>query len=204
MHPAGAAVWRARRVQQVPEVRAIGPDLPAMHGVYALRESFQRLVAEDDAVGAAAECVNYQVAIARRQQHRGTRLCVQFFGWRGRAGSGNYECDRGGVRDDSRLRAERLWPRGAWSLLGACSGFLVFNFPPAKIFIGDSGSTVLGFSVAFLGLDFISAPSDGGAARSLLFSFFDCGAAVVACFGGGDAARNEESIAISGRSRAFS
>jgi UDP-N-acetylmuramyl pentapeptide phosphotransferase/UDP-N-acetylglucosamine-1-phosphate transferase len=41
-----------------------------------------------------------------------------------------------------------------WSLLGTCIGFLLFNFPPAKIFMGDSGSTVLGFLVAFLGLDF--------------------------------------------------
>ncbi|MGA8223306.1 MAG: MraY family glycosyltransferase [Candidatus Acidiferrales bacterium] len=39
------------------------------------------------------------------------------------------------------------------SLLGACAGFLPFNFPPAKIFMGDSGSTILGFTVAFLGLD---------------------------------------------------
>jgi UDP-GlcNAc:undecaprenyl-phosphate/decaprenyl-phosphate GlcNAc-1-phosphate transferase len=59
----------------------------------------------------------------------------------------------------------------AWSLLGACVGFLCFNFPPAKIFMGDSGSTVLGFSVAFLGLDFVSAHSDGASARSLLFPF---------------------------------
>jgi UDP-N-acetylmuramyl pentapeptide phosphotransferase/UDP-N-acetylglucosamine-1-phosphate transferase len=42
----------------------------------------------------------------------------------------------------------------AWSLLGACAGFLVDNFPPAKIFMGDSGSTALGMSVAFLSLDF--------------------------------------------------
>lgn len=42
----------------------------------------------------------------------------------------------------------------SWSLLGASLGFLLFNFPPAKIFMGDSGSTVLGFLVAFLGLDF--------------------------------------------------
>jgi UDP-GlcNAc:undecaprenyl-phosphate/decaprenyl-phosphate GlcNAc-1-phosphate transferase len=59
----------------------------------------------------------------------------------------------------------------AWSLLGACVGFLFFNFPPAKIFMGDSGSTVLGFSVAFLGLDLISVHRDGGVARALLFSF---------------------------------
>jgi UDP-GlcNAc:undecaprenyl-phosphate GlcNAc-1-phosphate transferase len=42
----------------------------------------------------------------------------------------------------------------AWSLLGTSVGFLVSNFPPANIFLGDSGSTVLGFCVAFLGLDF--------------------------------------------------
>ena len=59
----------------------------------------------------------------------------------------------------------------AWSLLGACVGFLFFNFPPAKIFMGDSGSTALGFSVAFLGLDLTSGHSDGGVARALLFSF---------------------------------
>jgi UDP-GlcNAc:undecaprenyl-phosphate/decaprenyl-phosphate GlcNAc-1-phosphate transferase len=56
----------------------------------------------------------------------------------------------------------------AWSLVGACAGFLFFNFPPAKMFMGDSGSTVLGFSVAFLGMDFIGAR---GAAGSLLFPF---------------------------------
>jgi UDP-GlcNAc:undecaprenyl-phosphate/decaprenyl-phosphate GlcNAc-1-phosphate transferase len=59
----------------------------------------------------------------------------------------------------------------AWSLAGACAGFLFFNFPPAKIFMGDSGSTMLGFSVAFLGLDFIGSRGVGGAAGSLLFPF---------------------------------
>jgi UDP-GlcNAc:undecaprenyl-phosphate/decaprenyl-phosphate GlcNAc-1-phosphate transferase len=45
----------------------------------------------------------------------------------------------------------------AWSLLGVSIGFLVFNFPPARIFMGDSGSTVLGFGVAFLAFDFYRA-----------------------------------------------
>lgn len=35
-------------------------------------------------------------------------------------------------------------------LLGACIGFLFFNFAPASIFMGDSGSMVLGFLLAVL------------------------------------------------------
>jgi len=35
---------------------------------------------------------------------------------------------------------------------GAILGFLVFNFPPAKIFLGDSGSMLLGFLIAALSL----------------------------------------------------
>jgi UDP-GlcNAc:undecaprenyl-phosphate GlcNAc-1-phosphate transferase len=42
----------------------------------------------------------------------------------------------------------------ASSLLGTSVGFVCSNFPPANIFLGDSGSTILGFCVAFLGLDF--------------------------------------------------
>ena len=36
------------------------------------------------------------------------------------------------------------------ALAGACMGFLVFNFHPAKIFLGDAGSSFLGFSLASL------------------------------------------------------
>jgi len=36
--------------------------------------------------------------------------------------------------------------------IGTLSGFLVFNFPPAKIFAGDAGSLVVGFFVALLTL----------------------------------------------------
>ncbi len=35
-------------------------------------------------------------------------------------------------------------------LLGSLLGFLVFNFPPAKLFMGDGGSLVIGFLLAFL------------------------------------------------------
>jgi UDP-GlcNAc:undecaprenyl-phosphate GlcNAc-1-phosphate transferase len=37
-------------------------------------------------------------------------------------------------------------------LLGAVSGFLVFNFPPASIFMGDSGSLFIGLTLAALTL----------------------------------------------------
>ena len=36
------------------------------------------------------------------------------------------------------------------ALAGACLGFLFFNFKPAKIFLGDAGSSFLGFSLAVL------------------------------------------------------
>lgn len=49
----------------------------------------------------------------------------------------------------------------ALSVTGGCAGFLLFNFPPARIFMGDSGSTMLGLSIAFLSLDFYrTSPSN--------------------------------------------
>jgi UDP-GlcNAc:undecaprenyl-phosphate GlcNAc-1-phosphate transferase len=38
------------------------------------------------------------------------------------------------------------------SLIGALMGFLYFNFSPAKIFMGDSGSLLVGFIIAFLAI----------------------------------------------------
>ncbi len=40
----------------------------------------------------------------------------------------------------------------AWGLIGACAGFLVYNAPPAKIFLGDAGSHLLGLVLAALAL----------------------------------------------------
>ncbi len=37
-------------------------------------------------------------------------------------------------------------------IAAAAAGFLVFNFPPARIFMGDTGSSTLGFLAAALGL----------------------------------------------------
>lgn len=36
------------------------------------------------------------------------------------------------------------------AVLGACLGFLLFNYPPAKLFMGDGGSLVLGFLLAVI------------------------------------------------------
>jgi UDP-GlcNAc:undecaprenyl-phosphate GlcNAc-1-phosphate transferase len=47
-------------------------------------------------------------------------------------------------------------------LLGATAGFLVYNFHPASIFMGDSGSLLLGFSMAAITL----THGDVGAAKS--------------------------------------
>ena len=71
----------------------------------------------------------------------------------------------------------------AIALFGAVCGFLLYNWPPASIFMGDSGSHLLGFSLAVLPLLDI-----GGAAtlRTLmvpatlmLIPILDCGAAVL-------------------------
>ena len=35
-------------------------------------------------------------------------------------------------------------------LLGSCLGFLIFNWQPAKVFLGDAGSTFLGYTFAVL------------------------------------------------------
>jgi UDP-GlcNAc:undecaprenyl-phosphate GlcNAc-1-phosphate transferase len=40
----------------------------------------------------------------------------------------------------------------AIALAGALAGFLFYNFPPASIFLGDSGSTVIGLVVGILGI----------------------------------------------------
>ncbi|MBI2942168.1 MAG: undecaprenyl/decaprenyl-phosphate alpha-N-acetylglucosaminyl 1-phosphate transferase [Chloroflexi bacterium] len=40
----------------------------------------------------------------------------------------------------------------AAALLGACLGFLYYNFNPARIFMGDTGSLFLGFALAAVGI----------------------------------------------------
>jgi UDP-N-acetylmuramyl pentapeptide phosphotransferase/UDP-N-acetylglucosamine-1-phosphate transferase len=48
----------------------------------------------------------------------------------------------------------------AFSLAGALMGFLVFNFSPAKIFMGDSGSLIIGLFVCILAIKLIEFPVD--------------------------------------------
>jgi UDP-GlcNAc:undecaprenyl-phosphate GlcNAc-1-phosphate transferase len=43
----------------------------------------------------------------------------------------------------------------AWSLAAVCAAMFLYNRPPAQIFIGDSGSTLLGASLGFLALDWV-------------------------------------------------
>ena len=48
------------------------------------------------------------------------------------------------------IQADPLGALMATALVGACLGFLFFNFPPASIFMGDCGSLFLGFTLASL------------------------------------------------------
>jgi UDP-GlcNAc:undecaprenyl-phosphate GlcNAc-1-phosphate transferase len=53
----------------------------------------------------------------------------------------------------------------AASIAGSCVGFLRYNFPPAKIFLGDAGSLLIGFWLATVSL---AAASKTAAATTLL------------------------------------
>ncbi|MBI1371303.1 MAG: hypothetical protein GC159_00880 [Phycisphaera sp.] len=51
-------------------------------------------------------------------------------------------------------------------LVGAVLGFLVFNYPPASIFMGDGGSLVLGFLIAFISVRITYVPTELTSATS--------------------------------------
>ncbi|MGO8757549.1 MAG: MraY family glycosyltransferase [Terracidiphilus sp.] len=51
--------------------------------------------------------------------------------------------DRGGLPGDAQV---------CWMLTAAALGFLVWNWPPAKVFLGDVGSGFLGFALGVLAL----------------------------------------------------
>jgi UDP-GlcNAc:undecaprenyl-phosphate GlcNAc-1-phosphate transferase len=50
------------------------------------------------------------------------------------------------------LSGEIIIATMAFALTGSSLGFLIFNFKPAKIFMGDCGSLFLGFSLSFLSI----------------------------------------------------
>jgi UDP-GlcNAc:undecaprenyl-phosphate GlcNAc-1-phosphate transferase len=50
------------------------------------------------------------------------------------------------------VNAQTLVAGLAAAVLGACLGFLFYNFSPAILFMGDAGSLVLGFALAVLGI----------------------------------------------------
>jgi len=52
-------------------------------------------------------------------------------------------------------------------LLFAIFGFFIFNFPPAKLYLGDSGSLFIGFCLGFLSILFIWNP---GSTKILFFN----------------------------------
>lgn len=71
----------------------------------------------------------------------------------------------------------------AATLVGASVGFLVYNFPPAKIFMGDSGSLLLGSILAVVPLltrdTFQSASNTVAIVTLILIPIFDTIAAII-------------------------
>jgi len=58
------------------------------------------------------------------------------------------------------------------SLAGACVGFLWWNWPPAKIFLGDVGSAPLGFLIGALGLTVVDLSNSTSLVLVILLGVF--------------------------------
>jgi UDP-GlcNAc:undecaprenyl-phosphate GlcNAc-1-phosphate transferase len=58
------------------------------------------------------------------------------------------------------VHEEILYAAMAFILFGTLSGFLIFNFSPAKVFMGDSGSMIIGFISSVVALKFIELNLD--------------------------------------------
>ena len=71
----------------------------------------------------------------------------------------------------------------ALSLAGSILGFLFYNFYPAKIFMGDMGSTFIGFLLAILGIISLDVPKNNASMIApiiiLAVPIFDTGLAIV-------------------------
>ena len=64
----------------------------------------------------------------------------------------------------------------AFTLAGALLGFLVFNFPPAKIYLGDGGAYLIGFTIAALSL---TSSNKGSVAKVLFVSLIALGVPIL-------------------------
>lgn len=58
------------------------------------------------------------------------------------------------------MSGDNHWALVSFSLAGALFGFLIFNFNPARIFMGDSGSLIIGAVLSVLALKLIESPVD--------------------------------------------
>jgi UDP-GlcNAc:undecaprenyl-phosphate/decaprenyl-phosphate GlcNAc-1-phosphate transferase len=56
----------------------------------------------------------------------------------------------------------------AFSLAGAAAGLLYYNLAPARIYMGDTGSMLLGFTIFILSVAFINSYNDNGVAAGYL------------------------------------
>ncbi len=64
----------------------------------------------------------------------------------------------------------------AFTMAGALLGFLVFNFPPAKIYLGDGGAYLIGFCIAALSL---TSSNKGSVAAVLLVTVIALGIPII-------------------------
>jgi UDP-GlcNAc:undecaprenyl-phosphate GlcNAc-1-phosphate transferase len=60
----------------------------------------------------------------------------------------------------------------AFTMAGSLVGFLIFNFPPAKIYLGDGGAYLIGFTIAVLS---VSSSHKGSVAATLLITVVGLG-----------------------------
>lgn len=90
----------------------------------------------------------------------------------GLAGSEAFFACAGGVISNALLRSPHQVPLLA-TIVGAASlGFLLWNFPPARIFMGDVGSGFLGMLLGIVGLAEFSGSVNDGAAWLILLAVF--------------------------------
>ncbi|MCX5796590.1 MAG: glycosyltransferase family 4 protein [Elusimicrobia bacterium] len=60
----------------------------------------------------------------------------------------------------------------AFGLAAACAGFLPFNFPRAKVFMGDVGSVLLGYVFGYAAVRSSASPADFACLCAFLFMFY--------------------------------